>query len=273
MPDIADLVTRWWKQIAAVVILSLLAVGVITFLKPRQYLSVTTAVPASSVVADKGRIFNENIQALYSSLGYADDLDRIIGTANLDTVYLAVAAKFNLYDHYKIKDSADLALIKAADLLKANTKVMKSEYGELKVKVWDTDKNLAPQLANSIMNELQGIHQYLQSAGNGAILKGLQQGLQKMQHKLDSASIPEKRSLVQAEIQQYEKLIGEYQLMVDNKPPVLIIVEKAKAAIRPDRPKRLQIMVATGVLSLLFAFLAALVLERRKYQSSDDALQ
>ncbi|MBL7749132.1 MAG: hypothetical protein JNM19_16960 [Chitinophagaceae bacterium] len=266
MPGITDLIARWWKQIAAVVILSLLAVGVITFMKPRQYLSVTTAVPASSVAADKGRIFNENIQALYSSLGYADDLDRIIGTANLDTVYLTVSAKFNLYDHYKIKDTAALALMKAAALLKSNTKVIKSEYGELKVKVWDTDKNLAPQLANSIMNELQGIHQHLQSAGNEAILKGLRQGLQKMQYKLDSASMPDKRSLVQAEIQQYEKLIGEYQLMVDNKPPVLITVEKAKMAIRPDRPKRLQIMMSTGVLSLLFAFLAALVMERRKFQ-------
>ena len=32
-----------------------------------------------------------------------DDLDMIIGTANLDTVYIAVTEQFNFSDHYKIK--------------------------------------------------------------------------------------------------------------------------------------------------------------------------
>ena len=68
---------------------------------------------------------------------------------------------------------------------------------------------------------------------------------------------------------EYEKLIGEYQLMIDSKPPVLLVVEKAKASIRPDKPKRMQIMIATAVLSFLFALLAALVMERRKNTVSD----
>jgi hypothetical protein len=144
MPDIATLVKRWWKQIFFTVLLSLLAVGVITFMKPRQYLSVATAVPASSYTSDKSRIFSENIEALYSALGDPDDLDRVLGTAKLDTVYLAVADQFNLFDHYKVKEKGDAARSKSASLLKKNTVVMKSEYGDLKVKVWDTDKNLAP---------------------------------------------------------------------------------------------------------------------------------
>ena len=43
---------------------------------------------------------------------------------------------------------------------------MRSEYGELKIKVWDTDKNLAPQLANAILDKLNSIHQSLQAANN-----------------------------------------------------------------------------------------------------------
>jgi hypothetical protein len=261
MPDLFDLIIRWWKKIFTVVILSLLAVGVITFLKPRQYLSIATAVPASSVAADKSKIFNENIQALYSTLGSPDDLDKIVGTAGLDTVYLAVTDQFNLFDHYKISNKDSVARTKAAIRLKANTKVMKSEYGELKVKVWDTDKYLAPQLANAIMDKLQSIHQNLQSAGNEATLKGLMSGKQKLQIQLDTSAT---NASLQGRLQQYEKLIGEYQLMVDSKPPSLIIVEKAKVSIRPDRPKRMQIMIATAVLSLFFALFAALIMERRK---------
>lgn len=248
----------------AVILLSLLAVGIITFLKPRQYLSVTTAVPASSFATDKSKIFNENIQALYSALGSPDDLDMILGTANLDTVYLAVTDQFNLFDHYKISEKGEAARTKAASQLKKNTKVMKSEYGELKVKVWDTDKNLAPQLANAIMDKLQSIHQDLQSAGNVATLKGLIKAKEKMNPPVDSAFTPENAELHKRKNQEYDKMIGEYQLMVDSKPPSLIIVEKAKAPEWPDKPKRMQIMVATAVLSLLFSLLAALVMERRK---------
>ena len=260
MPDIFDLFKHWWKQILAVVITSLLVVGAVTYLKPQKYLSVATAVPASSFASDKSKIFNENIQALYSALGTPDDLDMIVGTARLDTVYLAVTDQFNLYDHYKMKEKGEAARNKAASLLKKNTKVMKSEYGELKVKTWDTDKNLAPQLANAIMEKLKAIHQDLQNAGNLATLQGLISRKEKLQQAADSTQRKE-------QISQYEKLIGEYQLMVDTKPPVLITVEKAKAAEWPDQPKTIQLLVATAVLAFIFSLLAALVLERKKSTS------
>ncbi|MEO6613026.1 MAG: hypothetical protein ABIT05_07175 [Chitinophagaceae bacterium] len=265
MTDINDLIKNWWKQILFVVLLSLLVVGTITFIKPRQYLSVATAVPASSFAADRSKIFSDNIQDLYSTLGTADDLDRIVGTGNLDTVYLAVAAQFNLFDHYKMAEKSDVALPKAAAILKKNSRVMKSEYGELKVKVWDTDKNLAPQLANMIMDKLAIIHQQLQSAGNEAALKGLVTGKVKLQGQLDSTAITaDTKNALAVQLQQYEKLIGEYQLMVDSKPPVLLVVENARASAWPDRPRRMQVLIATAVLSFFFAFLAALLMESRK---------
>ena len=269
MPDFFDLIARWWKRIIMVMLLSLLTVGIITFLKPRQFLSVTTAVPASSFTSDKAKIFNENIQDLYSTLGTPDDLDMILGTANLDTVYLFVTDQFNLFDHYKMKEQGAAARNKAALLLKKNTKVMKSEYGELKVKVWDTDKNLSPQLANAIMEKLNSIHAELQSAGNRATLNGLLNGKIKIQLQLDSISrntdqLTERKKSLQDQTLKYEKLISEYQMMVDSKPPVLIVVEEAKPSNWPDRPKRIQILMATAVLSFLFALLAALVFERRK---------
>jgi len=262
MPDLIDLFTKWWKQIVALVVLSMLAVGIVVFLQPRQYLSVATAVPASSFAADKSKIFNDNIRELYSALGTPDDLDMILGTAHLDTVYLAVTDSFNLFDHYKLGEKGSAARIRAAYELKENTKVFKSDYGELKVKVWDTDKELAPQLANAIMNQLQLMHQNLQAAGNVATLSALRKArvreLTKEQMASDSAG-----AWVPAS-QQYDQLINEYQVMVDTKPAVLIIVENAKVSEWPDKPKRVQVLAVTALVSLLFALLLALVLERRK---------
>ena len=62
----------------------------------------------------------------------------------------------------------------AAGVLRYNSRIIKSDYGELKVKVWDTDKNLAPQLANSLMEQLDQIHQGLQNENNRITLSSLQ---------------------------------------------------------------------------------------------------
>jgi uncharacterized protein involved in exopolysaccharide biosynthesis len=278
MPDIFYLISKWWKQILVVVLLSLLASAIITFLKPRQYLSVATAVPASVVATDKSRIFSGNIESLYSNLGSPDDLDMMVGTAELDTVYLAVTDQFNLFDHYKISNGKNIRR-KTAELLKKYTRVMKSGYGELQVKVWDTDKDLAPQLANAIMSKLEAIHRGLQNANNQQALQSLQKTIREIQINIDSINILHNstvlteqtaepyaihRKVLLSRLEEYQKLAGEYQLLINSGSEVLLVVEKARPAAWPDKPDWVKIMIAVTLLSLLFALLVALVMEKRK---------
>jgi hypothetical protein len=240
MPDIFYLISRWWKQMLVVVILALVTVGAIVFFLPSKYLSVATALPSNPVLADKSSVFSDHIQVPNTSLGTEEELDVIVGTGQLDTVYIAVANTFNLWDHYKTEEKGDAAVAKAAYLLRKNSSVSKSGYGELKVKVWDTDKNLAPQLANAITEQLNLIHTELQNENNKAVLNKL---------KSDSA---------------YTQLAAKYQVMVNTKPAALVLVEKARASAYPDKPRRTMILVATAVVSFLFSLLIVLVLERRK---------
>src|SRR5260221_5380861 len=278
MPDIFYLVSKWWKQMLAVVVISLVAAGIVIFLQPHQYLSVTTAMPGNPLSADKAKIFNHNIQELYSNIGLPDDLDMILGTARLDTVYLAVTDQFNLFDHYKISDNGEKR-IKAARLLKKYSHVMKSEYGELQVKVWDTDKDLAPQLANAIMTKLESIHNALQNENNNQALQSLQLAIKKIQADIDSINLLHpgialtqqaeepysiRRKVLLGQLEEYQKLAGEYQLLTNAGSQVLLVVEKARPATRPDKPDWIKTIVATAFLSLIFALLAALVMEKRK---------
>lgn len=152
MPDIFYLISRWWKQILVIMVLPIGTVSAIVYFLPEKYLSVTTALPTNPALADKTSVFNENIQIPSPNLGTEAELDIIVGTAQLDTVYFAVAKAFNLWDHYRTEEKGDHAVYKAMHLLRQNTNVSKSAYGELKVKVWDTDKNLAPQLGNDDRN-------------------------------------------------------------------------------------------------------------------------
>jgi hypothetical protein len=274
MPDLYYLVSKWWKQILSIVVLSLVVVGLPLYLQPVKYSATTTALPASSYAADKARIFNNSIQSLYPAMGTPDDLDMIIGTAQLDTAYIAIAEQFDLAAHYKVSEKGEAAKLKAAYSLKANTRVIKNDYSELKVKVWDRDKTFPSQFANIIMEKLKAMHEDMRNESNHTVLKSLEATRAKIQVQVDSTSnfikntgsegqLIRKQGLI-GQLQQYEKLIGEYQLIVDNKPPVLIVVEKARVSDWPDKPKYLRVLMATFVLSLIFGLLAVLLIEKVK---------
>jgi uncharacterized protein involved in exopolysaccharide biosynthesis len=275
------LLYKWRKQVSLVVLISLLITAGIVFIMPSQYLASSTALPANPVSADKSTIFNENIRDFYNSIGQPGDLDKIVGTGQLDTIYLAVAAEYNLADYYKISKTDPLSLHKAAVALKKDSRITKSEYGELLVQVWNRDRAVAPQLANALMEKLSAIHQELMNKSNQAIIKSLQHGKQKLLNAIDSinqvllqstmlptqAQIHQARlTVLQQQLIQYEKLETEYQLMADTRPSALMIVDKARPAVRPDKPRRLLILLAAAILSFLFATWLALLLERRKTQ-------
>ncbi|TXJ27086.1 MAG: hypothetical protein E6Q24_09175 [Chitinophagaceae bacterium] len=280
MPDLFTLIYIRRKQVLLIVLISLAIATGIVLMMPSQYLASTTALPANPVATDKASVFNNNIRDLYSSLGESGDLDKIVGTGQLDTIYLSASDQFELATHYKIQgNNAAVSRRKAAAALKKNSRVTKSEYNELLVQVWDTDKNLTPQLANALMEKLAAIHQDLLNQSNQTIIKSLDEGQQKLQASMDSIRIflhhanitpsqaqqyNDKLTVLQQQLSQYEKLKTEYQLMIDTKPAALLVVDKARASDQPDKPKKLLILLATAVLSFLFAAWLALILERRK---------
>jgi capsular polysaccharide biosynthesis protein len=267
MPDLLSIISQWKKQIIILTVLSALVAGITVYFKKDKYLSVATALPASLVNYDKSRLFSDNIEQLYSATGIPEDLDNILGTAKLDTVYLAVADSFNLVERYQY--TGENIRLKAAWTVKENTRVTKSDYGELKVKVWDTDKQLAPKLANAILYYLQQFHENIQNSNNIVMLNGLEREIATLQKKADSLSAGNKYLMeplqsVLAEIQQYRKLAGEYRVAVNNKAKVLLVSEWARPAIKPDKPQRVQIILLAAVLSFFFSLLLALVFAKKK---------
>ena len=264
MPDLFYLMSKWWRQIALFVAICSILVLAVLLLQPKKYLSQATAIPANSALADKARVFNNNIEALYSSLGSPDQLDMIVGTAQLDTIYLFQTDSFSLATHYKIKGVN--ARMKAAQRLRKHSQVTKSGYGELKVKVWDKDRYMAAQLANAILQKLQSIHQALINENNISTLASLRQSQQKLMSTLDSNSnLPAwKQAHVIKQLEQYEVLIGEYSLMADSRPQALLTIENARPAIKADKPRIVTIMLATMALSLIFALLTVLFIEKAR---------
>ena len=284
MPDIFDILSRWWKYIFLLVLISVSTAAIIVFLKPSKYLAVATALPAATYASDNAGIFSENLPLLYPNLGTPDDLDKIVGTSFLDTVYYFVSDEKMLTTYYGFKDENKTeARQKSAAHLKRNTKVIKSDYGELKVKAWDKDRNKAADLANAVLEKLQSINQQVMNANNSLILeqikkeyveknrefKEVSDSIQRSPASNEKTIFIIKRDTLLQQLSQYEKLSGEYELMVKANPQALITIEKARPALYPDKPKRLQVIVATAVLSFIFAIFTILILERRKTNTGE----
>jgi hypothetical protein len=302
MPDIIVVINKRWKLLLALTLTATLLALIISLLRPKEYLSTVTALPANSMLGDKARIFNSNIEALYPEIGTADELDRIEGTARLDTIYLAMVNQFNLAPHYGMDQQSPKDNYRAALTLKKKTDIRRTGYGELRIKVWDGDPVLAAQLANGLLQTLNDIHKHIQSLNNSRVLAQLKKDLVTKQRQLDSIesrmSIPRanpnpelndtqaeryfrnesaplrsnsslidlgaQSTLLQNQVKQYLQMIGEYELAVSTSPQVLIAVESARPALMPDKPKiLLTTLLALGA-SLLFSFLLAVFVEGRK---------
>jgi uncharacterized protein involved in exopolysaccharide biosynthesis len=282
MPDLFDLIAQWWKRILVLLLMTTAVAVVIVLLMPGKYLGVATALPASTYAQDKTGVFSQNLQVLYSALGTPDDLDMIVGTAHLDTVYRAISEQLSLTEHYGVNKDNQESLVKTAHLLKERTRVIKSDYGELKVKVWDHDSRWAANLANAIMRKLQQIYQDVQTTNNATMLarinaeynqkkadyQVLADSLQHADQRKTELLNVQKASLIQ-QMMEYEKLLDQYKLMVNARPQALIIVENASPALKPDKPQPLLVIIGAAVLSLFFGLMAALLLERRRILKSE----
>ena len=298
MPDIISVLAKRGKLVFILTLVATTLALVISLLRPKEYLATATALPANSLAADKARIFNSNIQSLYPELGTPDELDRIEGTAKLDTIFIAVADSLDLAPHYGINKSAADAVYKTALALKKNTDIRRSAYGELKIKVWDGEAITAAQLANALLNSLNEIHQHIQNTNNAGVLQRLRQGLTVKQQELDSleadvvafqktrigsyesdnaepdsgriksgvrfSQIASRSSALQQQVKEYENIISQYELAVNTNPQVLIVVENARPPLWPDKPRTLQTVLFAFGASFIFSFLLALFAESRK---------
>jgi hypothetical protein len=264
MLDALAVFSRWWKRIITITALATVLAAVVSLLLPPRYVSVATALPASSFAADKAAIFNSNIQQLYSSLGTADDLDRIVGTARLDTIYIAAAKDLSLAKRWGFEK---VEFYKAVQKLKRQSNISKSEWGELKIKVWDSDRNVAAQAANALLEKLQQLHQSLQNQSNRLVLHKLWEVYQQtrqqdtpIQHTPSTAA-----PAMQAErLKDYDRLLAEYNLMVAANPPVLLVVEAARPASQADNLEKLAYVLVTFFAALLFSLLLAVYSEGKK---------
>ncbi len=267
MPDIFQVLSQRWKTALLITLLATLVAFVACLLAPKEYLGEVTALPSNAEAGDRGRIFNQNIEGLYRELGEPDELDKIEGTAKLDTIFLAVAKQFRL----PANNSDVKALHAAAKTLQKKTRIYRTGFGELKIKVWNRDAQTAADLANALVRELNAIHQQLRTKNNHLVLQRLKESYAGLANKsvstnADTAIITTPETTA-AQAALYARLITEYEVALKTNPDALLVVEPARPLPWHDRPETALVVVLTFLASLFFSVLLLLLTESRKTEA------
>jgi capsular polysaccharide biosynthesis protein len=230
---------------------TLLALVISLFL-PKEYLSQSSILPANSKMMDKQRLFGENIQELYSAYGNSEDLDRLYATMRSGAVLNAVADSFNLIKHYDLEKTDNARSISYRKLQK-NIELLKTEYGEIRISVWDKDAGISASIANAIVARTREVSEKMFTGFYEQSIDRMEIELSRktaILRSLGDSSVDEKKEL-ESETTVIRSRMTEYRVTQLNPPPSLFILEKAAPSSIPDKPNVL--------LNIIISFLVASV--------------
>ncbi|MEO8173654.1 MAG: Wzz/FepE/Etk N-terminal domain-containing protein [Sediminibacterium sp.] len=266
-----------WRTILLFVILAAVAATVTVFVVPRYYRSSSTIVSANPTLADKARLFNDNIQSLYSYFGSGDDLDRIYGIADMASTYQKLVDEFSLIGYYQLKgDSIQSLKIKAAKRLQKDIHLKKAEQNQLEIIAWTKDKQLSANLVNRMVVIIQETENDIWQKNYQKSQDQLDSSITQMEkeYQLLSDSLPNLRTgkqqlaaaqmqTIAEQIRQYRKTADEFKIALQTIPAALYVLEPAIPAADAERPDKLMIILSTCLVAFVFSSLLVLVNDRK----------
>jgi len=267
-----DTLQRKWKTILLFVLTCAIVATITVFVVPQYFRSSATMVSANPALADKARLFNNNIQSLYSYFGSGDDLDRIYGVGDMDTSYKKLVDEFSLVNYYQLSgDSLPVLRRKAVMLLKNELSFQKTEQNQLKIIAWTKNKQLAADLVNRMVA-------IIQETESGIWQKNYNQSIEKINNSITSMEqeyhaladstrgndglLVTKRQALVEQINQYRKMVNEYKLAAQTPPAVLYVMESAVPAAKAERPDKPAIILAACLIGFIFSCLLVLLNNR-----------
>jgi uncharacterized protein involved in exopolysaccharide biosynthesis len=265
---IFSILKKWQRHILVFVLLCTIAGGITTLVLPKQYLSTAVIVPANPKLSDKNFMYSNNLLELNDVYGVEEDLDRLLTNCKLQSHFSKLVDSFKLISHYKI-DNSKKAFDQATQQLNKNTVIQKTETGAVSIMIWDTDKNLASQLVNQLIEYTNDKMSATNQQVNQTYLTNLEKQLAEKQLQYNAVLASdknidikdtEKKSLLEL-IGQDTKAISQLKAATKANLPALLILDKAVPSTVADKPKLSFWLSLSFLLSLFFVIVLVLVIE------------
>jgi len=227
---------------------------VVSLLLPNEYLSQASILPANSKMMDKQRLFSDNIQELYSAYGNAEDLDRLYATMRSNEVLNVVADSFQLIQHYQLTNTQN-GRIKSYKKFRKNLELEKTEYGEIRIRVWDKDSVLSAQLANAIVARTIEVSDKMFTAFYEQSISRMQKEIMVKSGMMASVNDSLQKNELNRELAIIRNRMTEYKVAQLNPPPSVFILEKAVPSPIADKPRVLLNVIVSFILGAFCSLL------------------
>lgn len=267
--ELTNVLFSRWKFIFLFTIASvLIALGVIFFIAPK-YTATSKVLAGNAVLADKARLFNNEIQQLYSFFGSGDDLDRLMSIASMDTSIKQVVQAFNLTNYYQIMEKeAGLEMYKSIRAFKKDLTLIKSVNNELEISYAHENKDTAAAIVNFMTEQLavkmktiwkeqyEKIGQQLDS--NIALISNEYKTLAN-NSSADDAISKTKMTAFLNQLEQFNKMSIETKMAAATTPDALIVLEKASAPAKISWPNKAIVLPVAALLGFIFSTCLVLI--------------
>jgi len=144
-----------------------------------------------------------------------DETEHAMQILNTTTILDLLISKFNLYEHYNIDPNGKYKNFYTYGILRENIKIKRTEYGAIAVTVYDWDPQLASDMANQIVYDLDSVKNAIEKERVTAAYHILQKQLESVNKELtavdDSLSILLKHGVFDFD-QQTNRLIQQYAI-------------------------------------------------------------
>ena len=146
-------IKRNFKVLAVTFVVSAVVTAGITLLLPNYYKAQVVLLPSDTNSISKGVLSNmDNVDPM--NFGSSSDCEYVLDIINSGRIVGAACTKFNLAEHYGIKASGRELDEKMGRKLYKNIKVKRTDNLGVKITVWDTDPEMASNLANFMASEV-----------------------------------------------------------------------------------------------------------------------
>lgn len=161
--SIIDFVIRWWKPIAIATFGSAVIAAGASFLIREKFKSTVVMFPSTTHSISKALIdVQGNSKADILEFGMEEDADQLIQILNSDEIRARIINKYNLLEHYRIKNNEKFAQTKLQKKYKENITFSRTEYLSVEINVLDEDPQMAADIANDIANLVDSVKNRMQ---------------------------------------------------------------------------------------------------------------